>query len=138
MIQHSILFNNLKEKGYKFDEKTVVQEAKMFRKTIEDVLLENNIIKDKELAKVKGEILSLPVKFFEKNEIVAKDVLNIVEESSARNYKLAVFNKTEKDFSVMMLNPDDEKSLEAINFISKQKQLNLKIFVTTSESLQKV
>jgi hypothetical protein len=138
MIQHSILFTNLKEKGYKFDEKSIVNDSKMFRKSVEEVLLEDNIIKDIELANIKGEILNLPVKIFEKKETVSKDILNIVEESSARNYKLAIFDKTEKELFVMMLSPDNEKAMEAINFIAKQKQLQLKIFITTEESLQRV
>jgi hypothetical protein len=137
MIQHSILFNNLKEKGYKFDEKSIINDSKMFRKNVEEILLEDNIIKDDELAKIKGEILNLPVKIFEKNETIEKEVLDIVEESSARNYKLAVFDKKEKELFVMMLNPDNEKAFEAISFIAKQRQLQLKVFVTTSESLQR-
>jgi hypothetical protein len=109
----------------------------MFRKGIEEVLLEDSIIKDEELANIKGEILNLPVKFFDKTDIIAKEVLNIVEESSARNYKLVVFDKKDSEISVAMLHPDDEKALEAINFVAKQAELKLKIFITTENNLQK-
>jgi len=109
----------------------------MFRKGIEDVLLEDSIIKDEELANIKGEILNLPVKFFDKKDVITKEVLNIIEESSARNYKLVVFDKKDSEISVAMLHPDDEKALEAINFVAKQLQSKLKIFVTTENNLQK-
>lgn len=109
----------------------------MFRKGIEEVLLEDSIIKEEELANIKGEILNLPVKFFDKKEIISKDILNVVEESSARNYKLVVFAKDDKSLSVAMLHPDDEKALEAINFVAKQLQIKLNIFVTTESQLQK-
>ena len=137
MIQWNILFSALKNKGFQFDEKKVLEDAKIFRKSYEDVLLEDGIINEEELMKIKSEILNVPIKIFDKKEAVSKEILNIVEESSARNYKLVVFDKQGNDVSVAMYHPDDEKALEAINFIAKQNQFKLKIFITTESNLQK-
>ncbi len=137
MIQWNILFTALKNKNYQFDEKQILEDSKMFRKGVEDVLLEDSVIKDEELANIKGEILNLPVKFFDKTDSISKEILNIIEESSARNYKLVVFDKKENDIYVAMLHPDDEKAMEAINFVAKQTQTKLKIFITTENNLQK-
>jgi len=137
MIQWNILFSGLKNKGFQFDEKKVLEDAKIFRKTIEDVLLEDGIVKEDELVKIKSEILNLPIKIFDKKDILNKEVINIVEESSSRNYKLVVFDKKDNEILVAMYHPDDEKALEAINFIAKQMQHKLKIFVTTESNLQK-
>ncbi len=137
MIQWNILFSALKNKGFKFDEKKVLEDAKIFRKEIEDVLLEDRVLNEQELMKVKAEILNLPTKTFDKDDVLSKDVLNIIEESSARNYKLAVFDKKNNEISVAMLHPDDENALSAINFIAKQDQYKTKLFVTTESDLQK-
>jgi hypothetical protein len=87
--------------------------------------------------KVKSEILNLPVKVFDKNVAITKEIINIIEESSARNYKLVVFDKQNNEISVAMYHPDDEKAMEAINFIAKQAQSKLKVFVTSESNLQK-
>lgn len=137
MIQWNILFSSLKNKGLQFDEKKLLEDAKIFRKSIEDVLLEDGIVKEEELVKVKSEILNLPIKIFDKQEIISKEIINVIEESSARNYKLVVFDKKDNEISVAMYHPDDEKASEAINFIAKQMQHKLKIFVTTESNLHK-
>lgn len=137
MIQWNILFSALKNKGFQFDEKKVLEDAKIFRKSYEDVLLEDGIVKEEELMKIKSEILNVPIKIFDKKEVISKEILNVIEESSARNYKLVVFDKQGNEVSVAMYHPDDEKALEAINFIAKQNQFKLKIFITTEGNLQK-
>jgi len=137
MIQWNILFSSLKSKGFQFDEKKVLEDSKIFRKTIEDVLLEDGIVKEDELMKIKSEILNLPIKVFDKKLLISKEVINIVEESSARNYKLVVFDNQNNEISVAMYHPDDEKAMEAINFIAKQMQAKLKVFVTSESNLQK-
>jgi hypothetical protein len=137
MIQWNILFSSLKNKGFQFEEKKVLEDAKIFRKSIEDVLLEDGIVKEEELMNIKAEILNLPIKVFDKKDSISKEILNTVEESSARNYKLVVFDKKDNEISVAMYHPDDERALEAINFIAKQSQAKLKIFITTESNLQK-
>ncbi len=137
MIQWNILFSSLKSKGFQFDEKKVLEDSKIFRKTIEEVLLEDGIVKEDELMKIKSEILNLPVKVFDKQAAITKEIINVVEESSARNYKLVVFDKQNNEISVAMYHPDDEKAMEAINFIAKQSQAKLKVFVTSESNLQK-
>ncbi|MFA5230549.1 MAG: hypothetical protein WC422_04160 [Candidatus Paceibacterota bacterium] len=137
MIQWNILFSSLKSKGFQFDEKKILEDSKIFRKTIEDVLLEDGIVKEEELMKVKSEILNLPTKVFDKKAAITKEIINIIEESSARNYKLVVFDNQNNEISVAMYHPDDEKAMEAINFIAKQTQSKLKVFVTSESNLQK-
>ena len=137
MIQWNILFSSLKSKGFQFDDKKILEDSKIFRKTIEDVLLEDGIVKEEELMKVKSEILNLPTKVFDKKAAITKEIINIIEESSARNYKLVVFDNQNNEISVAMYHPDDEKAMEAINFIAKQTQSKLKVFVTSESNLQK-
>jgi hypothetical protein len=100
-------------------------------------LLEDRVLNEQDLMKIKAEILNLPTKTFDKDDVLSKDVLNIIEESSARNYKLVVFDKKDNEISVAMLHPDDENALSAINFIAKQNQYKIKNFVTTESDLQK-
>jgi hypothetical protein len=138
MIQEDILLTTLKQKGYKLNEEELKEEAKLFHRALEEILVERNVIAEDALANVKGEILKLPVKIFDKKEIITKDILNTMEESAARNYKLAVFNKDNEFVHVAALYPEDNKSFEAMSFIAKQLGLKLKLYVTTYDGLQRI
>ena len=138
MIQEDILLTALKQKGYKLNEEELKEESKLFHRALEEILIERNIIAEDALATIKGEILKLPTKIFDKKEVIGKEILNIVEESAARNYKLAVFNKDAEFVSVAALYPEDNKSFEAISFTAKQLGLKLKLYVTTYGGLQRI
>ncbi len=138
MIQEDILLSALKQKGYKFNETELKEETKLFHRALEEILVEKNIIAEDNLAQIKGEVLNLPVKIFDKKEVISKDILNMVEESAARNYKLAVFNKDNEFIHVACLYPEDNKSFEAMNFTAKQLGLKLKLYTTTFSGLQRI
>lgn len=138
MIQEDILLTTLKQKGYNLNEEELKEEAKLFHRALEEILVERNVIAEDALATVKGEILKLPVKIFDKKEVIAKEILNTIEESAARNYKLAVFNKDNEFVHVAALYPEDNKSFEAMSFIAKQLGLKLKLYVTTYDGLQRI
>jgi len=138
MIQEDILLEALKQKGYKLDSKELKEETQLFHKSLEELLVEKNLIAEDALAVVKGEILNLPVKIFDKKEVVDKNILNIIEESAARNYKVAVFNKDNDYVYIAALYPEDNKCFEAMNFIAKQLGVKLKLYVTTYSGLQRI
>ncbi len=138
MIQEDILLEALKQKGYKLDSKELKEETQLFHKSLEELLVEKNLIAEDALAVVKGEILNLPVKIFDKKEVVDKNILNIIEESAARNYKVAVFNKDNDYVHIAALYPEDNKCFEAMNFIAKQLGVKLKLYVTTYSGLQRI
>jgi type IV pilus assembly protein PilB len=114
------------------------EETQLFHKSLEELLVEKNLIAEDALAVVKGEILNLPVKIFDKKEVVDKNILNIIEESAARNYKVAVFNKDNDYVYIAALYPEDNKCFEAMNFIAKQLGVKLKLYVTTYSGLQRI
>lgn len=138
MIQEDILLESLKQKGYKLDAVGLKEETRLFHKSLEELLVEKNLIAEDALAIAKGEILNLPVKIFDKKEVVDKNILNIIEESAARNYKVAVFNKDNDCVHIAALYPEDNKCFEAMNFIAKQLGVKLKLYVTTYSGLQRI
>lgn len=138
MIQEDILLESLKQKGYKLDAIGLKEETRLFHKSLEELLVEKNLIAEDALAIAKGEILNLPVKIFDKKEVVDKNILNIIEESAARNYKVAVFNKDNDYVHIAALYPEDNKCFEAMNFIAKQLGVKLKLYVTTYSGLQRI
>ncbi len=137
MIQENILLEALKSKGYKVNESVLLGEVKTLHKSLEEVLLEKSILSEEDLAKIKAEILKLPVKFFGKNETIDREILNIIDESAARNYKIACFAKDDKAIHVAALYPEDNKVFEAISFISRQLGLKPQLYVTTQSDLQR-
>lgn len=110
------------------------KKAKKDGKKIENVLVDEGIIKKEDLIRLKAYILGVPFVNLEK-EIVPPDILKIVPEPIARSNNIVAFRKRGKDLEVAMLDPEDIKTIEFI-----KKKSNLKIFprLTTPESIKNV
>jgi len=110
------------------------KKAKKESKKIENVLVDNGIIKKEDLIRLKAYILGVPFVNLEK-EIVPPDILKIIPEPIARSNNIVAFRKRGKDLEVAMLDPEDIKTIEFI-----KKKSNLKIFprLTTPESIKNV
>ncbi|MEK9165479.1 MAG: GspE/PulE family protein [Patescibacteria group bacterium] len=65
-------------------------------------------------------------------------ILEIIPESLAINYKMAAIGIDEKAnlLNVAMLDPRDVKAREALNYIGRERKLKIKYFLTNEESLQ--
>lgn len=132
-------------------------------KKIKDILIKNKIVSDeeynnylKESQEKKMELLDFLVKEKEvdqqtlyeaiskamelpfinlKNETIRKDILNIIPEPIAVRHQIVSFDKTDQEIKIATLDPED---LQTFDFIKKKIDLELKIYLTTPDSIQEV
>lgn len=103
------------------------------KKPLQDLVVQNNIISEKDLTKLYAEEIDVPFV-----EIVAKDIKNdhlkLLPERIARQYGAVVFDVDKEDVrQVAMSDPDD---IQALNFLQKQLNNNLRVYITTPSLLQ--
>lgn len=108
------------------------EQAKTEKKSLQEVVLKNNIVSEKDLTKLYSEEIDIPYVEFNPKEI-KRELLKLIPERVARQYKAVVFDKEGETTMLAMEDPDD---IQAINFLQKQLGAQVKVFVTTSSNIQ--
>ena len=114
----------------KFD--LLLDKAKKEGKRIEEVLLEEKILSEEQLAKLKAYILGIPYVSLEK-ETIDLDVLKIIPETIARSYNIIAYKKKGNQLEVAMVDPGD---LLIIDFLSKTTNFKILPRLTTKEGIK--
>lgn len=108
----------------------LVRESSVVRKEVEDIISDRHLVGELDIAKTKSEILKVPYKKIQTDEI-GKDILSLIPEETARNYKLVPLSKSGDMLVVGMVNPDDSKAQDVLRFIAKQSKTSLGVFLIT-------
>jgi type IV pilus assembly protein PilB len=117
-------------------EKNFKREVETLGKKEEEVILDKKILSEEELFSLKSEILKIPLKKFEPKEI-SPEVLREIPEETADFYKIIPISKEEKILEVGMVYPEDLDAMEAIKFLARKKDLEIKIFLITISDFKK-
>ena len=107
-------------------------------KNIEETLLAQKILNEDELATLKGQYFGLPTKTFTPQETIPQDILALIPEDAARNYKVICLGKDKVDLSVGMLHPEDIKAQEAVKYIAKRLHLGIKVYIVSQSDLKRL
>ncbi|MBI5467122.1 MAG: type II/IV secretion system protein [Candidatus Kerfeldbacteria bacterium] len=103
--------------------------------TLDEIIEHANVVREEDLLKAKGMLYNVPpVDLFGK--IVRAEILNIIPQELAINYKMAAFARDGNDVSVAMADPTNFQALEAIEFIARKNNLRIKYFITSEASLK--
>lgn len=132
MAKKKELLEILVEQGVlaKSDADAVAREAKSRGRSVTDILYERGV-DERKIAEAEGLRWDLPVKFFEKDEEVPREVMLLIPEDSARHYGLLAFAKEDELLHVGMLNPEDVRAQEALKFIAQKLGLSIALAVVT-------
>jgi len=103
------------------------EKAKKDKKSLGEVLIEENLITQEQLNKIKSYILGIPFVNLEKEKISEK-ILRIIPEPIARRHNIVAFRKKGQELEVAMLDPND---LQTIEFIKKKSNLKILPRLTT-------
>ncbi len=122
LIKQNLLSDKAAEK--------LAAEIVLVKRNIDDLIYERRLVDEEKLLSVKSKILNVPYKKIKPEEI-GDDVLNLVPEETARNYRVVPISRSGNLLIVGMINPDDSKAQEAIKFIAKQIKTNLGIYLTS-------
>jgi len=111
-------------------------EFKNFKGTEEDFILQKKILKEGQLNALKTEIYNVP--FFDNVEVleVPNNVLTLIPEESARFYKTIPLGLKDGVLEVGMVDPDNIKAKEALDFITRRNKIAHKIYLISSGSFE--
>jgi len=112
---------------------TLKDQAKSDKKPLQDLVIKNNLISEKDLTKLYADEIDVPMIELNAREI-KRDILRLIPERIARQYKAVIFG-IENDGSKLlaMEDPDD---IQAFNFLQKQLGTDLKVHIATASSIQ--
>ena len=138
MIQEELFLSLLIQRQFinEIQAKKILEEAKSLEKRAEEIIYQKKLVDEKVIAQIKSELFKLPVKVFEKNETIPRDVLHLIPEDTARHYNFIAFNKEDNVLSIGMVYPDDIKAQEAVKFITNRLNFKFKVFIITPTDLK--
>lgn len=108
------------------------EQAKTEKKLLQELVVKNNIVSEKDLTKLYAKEVDVP--FIELNpKEIQREILLLIPERIARQYKVILFGVEEDGAKLLaMEDPDD---IQAINFLQKQLGTNLKVHVACASSI---
>ena len=112
--------------------KETEEKSKNLKKSVEEILLNEDLISFDELTKIKAYILGIPFVNLEK-EVIKPEILHIIPEPIARHHNIIAFREQNENLEVAMLDPED---LQTIDFIKKKANLRILPRLTTIGSIK--
>ncbi len=103
---------------------------------VENILLKKEILDEEGLAKVKGEMLHVPYIDVASKQISA-ELLKIFSIDNLEEYQAIPFFKKGAEVKIGLVNPQDVKSTQAIDFLAKKNNLKPKYFIVSKQSFVK-
>jgi type IV pilus assembly protein PilB len=133
-ISDSLVLDLLKESHKVNAEQlhTLQDQQRTQRKTLQDVVLQNNTLSEKELTQLYAAKIEVP--FVEINpKMLRREVLNLIPEHIARQYTSVLFDVQADGAKLLaMEDPDD---VQAFNFLQKQLGSNIHVFIATRSNI---
>lgn len=111
-------------------------EFKNFKGSEEEFIISKKLLRENDFNKIKAEIFNMP--FFENAEVleVPNNVLSMIPEESARFYKIVPLTLQGNVLEVGVVNPDDIKAKEALNFLARQNKITYKTYLISANSFE--
>jgi type IV pilus assembly protein PilB len=104
----------------------LLQEQSRSKKTEEELILEKQLVSEDSLFELKSKIFKIPLKKI-KPDSVPLDVLGLISEEAASNYKMVPLAKLENVFEIGMVYPEDIAAQNALRFLATQQKFNYKV-----------
>ncbi len=114
----------------------LLEKQKESGKSLQSLILENNILNEKTLTERYAEAIGVPFVLIDKRDITS-EALGKIPEPVARQYKAVVFNVDPKTGHVDLA-IDDPEDIQAINFLQKDLGSRLRLHIATSTNIQDV
>ena len=112
--------------------------ARESKLTPEELILKEGTVTDEQMTVVKSELLNIPTVNLKGKPIPRKTLIMIPLEV-AENYKMVAFELTpERELKVGMVNPQNFKAMEAVEFLAQKSNLKVSYFLISDTSFRDV
>lgn len=105
------------------------------KKSPEELIITDRLIDESKLMEVKSKLLNLPVADLSGKNI-SKKILNLVPQEVAENYQMIPFDMIGNELHVGLVNPQDFKAVEVIEFLTQKANLKVRYFLISLSSLK--
>ena len=103
------------------------------------ILVEQGLVGEEDLLKIKEEVYHLPIFDLIKSKIeINMELSKVISEDVINFYQIIPFAKTEAVLRVGILNPEDINALEALKFIGEDKGLELERFLVSYKDFDRL
>ncbi|MFH1175425.1 MAG: ATPase, T2SS/T4P/T4SS family [bacterium] len=113
------------------------EQAEQQNRSVAEVLIEQKIISEEDLAKLKAEISNVPYIDLSAEDLLTQPFEEFSQEVCLR-YKFVVFKQENNCIFIAVVDPTDMNALEAIKFIALKNNLDWKIFITSETNFKEV
>lgn len=106
-------------------------------KTVEELILEKEIIPEEIFFQAKSEFYKIPLKRVIEDKI-SVSILEEIPEETAKHYKVVPLKKEKGVIEVGMVDPEDLSARSALDFIARQNNLQIKIFLILPSEFKEI
>ena len=110
-------------------------EAKKDRKKIDELLVRDDLIAEEKLVQIKAKLYELPYQDLTETEI-EEGILNTISSEVAENYKIICFDKNGIQIKVGIIDPENFKAIEAVDFLAKGNGLEVEYHIISQSSFE--
>ncbi len=111
---------------------TLREQAKTSKESMQELVVKNNILSEKDLTKLYAEEIDIPFVDLNPKEIKRENLL-LIPERIAKQYKVVIFGVEDDESKLLaMEDPDD---IQAINFLQKELGTDLKVYVACESAI---
>ncbi len=104
-------------------------------KLIEDIIFEKKFVDQEEYTKIKARVYGMLYENLLEKKI-SDLALSVIPAEVAKNYKTVCFEKYDGKIKVGIADPDNFKSVEAVNFLAKEEKLQVEYYIISSKSFK--
>ncbi len=104
--------------------------------SIEEVLLKEDLISEEDLFKTKSEVVKIPFKG-EVEEEISEELLKFFPKEEIEYYKMIPISKEGDTIEIGMVYPENEKAVEALNFIAEKENFKYNTHLITLSDFKK-
>ena len=112
-------------------------DLKSLKKREEELIINNNILSEKDLFQIKSEVMGVPFKEMEVEEVSLK-ALEFISEEAAKHYKIVPLKIKDNTLEVGMIFPEDLKAQEVLGFLARQNNFSYKVFLITISNFNEI
>lgn len=105
------------------------------KNSVEEIILSKKMIDQEEYARIKAAVLGLPYEnLLEKK--MSEEALSVIPIEAAENYKVICFEKNNTKIKIGIVDPDNFKAMEAVEFLAKEGKLAVEYSLISQQSFK--